>query len=259
MATITLLGTSQNKASSDPFNPTGGLVTLSAGDALIVCLSYDYGGTVVSVKWNNISLTKDIEGSNTGGVVCSIWSLPNVASGASQNILVDWGTIPAAMAGAAYQIVGLVSGAAIDKSASAIGTGTSGTAGPTATLTQADEVIIGCVGGEDGGDAGDLVGVWTAGAGNVSGNEQKIGTTGGGDASNVNVYSAAEIVAATTAQTAKVTGLDNIDWPARLAREQVAGGTTHNMGAAPAGVATATATLTSADKMLPTASALSTS
>jgi hypothetical protein len=104
----------------------------------------------------------------------------------------------------------------VDKIASATGTGTSPSSGATSTLSDSEELVIGAIGTEDSGDVGDLKGVWTTGTGNVSGNEQAVGTTGGGDASNVNIYSAAEAVNITNAQTATVTGTDNIDWAALI-------------------------------------------
>lgn len=105
----------------------------------------------------------------------------------------------------------------LDKSATATGTSTAPSSGATEALSQADELIVGAISAEDSGDAADLKGVWTTGAGNVSGNEQKVGTTGGGDASNISVYAAAEVVSSTAAQTAAVTGCDSIDWAAVIA------------------------------------------
>lgn len=210
----TALGTAQNKSSADPWTALSS-VTLATGDALIVVLAYDAGAGSPAVTWNSISLPVDVERLNSGNVRTQIRSLLNV-TGATADIVVDWLiTPPVAMTLAAYKESGLETSGALDKTATGTGSGTAASAGPTATLAQPDELIIGGIGVED--EIDDQTGAWTTGAGNVSGNEQATGTNGAGDASNISIYTAAEVVAATTAQTAEVTGMDSIDWAACIA------------------------------------------
>ena len=117
----------------------------------------------------------------------------------------------------------------VDKSASSSGTSTTPSSGATATLSQADEAVFGLIATE--GPVTDTAGTWTTGASNVSGNENRDGSIGNGAASNVTVSGAAEIVSATTAQTAAKTGITSRDWAAliisfKLAAEQAGAGLT---------------------------------
>jgi len=75
-------------------------------------------------------------------------------------------------------------------------------------------LFLATVGAEDSGDAGDLKGTWlTTDSRYIYGNEQKIGTTGGGDAANVSIYTAAKLFIPNTAfYKGEVTGTDSIDW-----------------------------------------------
>jgi len=102
----------------------------------------------------------------------------------------------------------------LDKTASATGTSGSPSSGATATLTQADELVIGAIGMEH--KLTESTGSWTTGTGNVSGNEQSDGTSSNGSAANQVIRSAAEVVSATTAQTAAITGEDSADWAALI-------------------------------------------
>ena len=226
---ITLLGTNAGKGSSATVNLTDGITD---GDLFIVCYS---GDTAASTSNGNHSVRAtaaifnnsiiDAAANNAGNVVAQIHrivvSTTKAWDGTYPYVHFNSQGVGEAVSITVYKVTGLAT-TPFDKSSSGTGTGTAASSGSTALLSQADEVVIGCVGGEDGGDAGDLVGVWTINDPYVHGNEQKIGTTGGGDASNVNVYSAAKIVSTTGGKVAQVTGMDNIDWAACIATYKIA-------------------------------------
>jgi len=101
-----------------------------------------------------------------------------------------------------------------DKQKTATGTGTTPSSGATPTLSQATELGLALIGLE--GPTGDAAGTWDTGANNISGNEQRVGTTGGSQTSNVIMTSAVEVLAATTAQTGSKTGVGSRDWVAHV-------------------------------------------
>ena len=214
--TVTTLGTAQNKASADPWTPFSS-VALATGDFLVLVVACDdVSGYAHSFTWNGIALTQDVAVVNVGNVLVYILSL-YVSSGATGNVVVDWNNsgIPTAMTASLVKATDIASSSPFDKTAQSTGANTEPTSTATATLTQADELGIGAVGTE--GPDGDTAGTWTTGAGNVSGNEQRLGTTGGGAASNITVSSAAEVLSATTAQTAAKTSITSRDWEAAVA------------------------------------------
>jgi hypothetical protein len=217
---VTTKGTAQTKSAGSIEVAT----TFSAGDAVFVCLAGDTAASSVSLRKSDDSVVRtkaggfhDILANNAGNVVTSIWSFLNLTSAEAADIakVVVVENSGEAYTMAVYGASGIATSSALDKSAIDTGSSTAPNSGATATLSQADELIIGACGVED--EIDDASGTWTTGAGNVSGNEQGDGTNGGGDASNVYIYAAAEVVAATTAQTAEVTGTDSIDWAAAVA------------------------------------------
>lgn len=228
---ITSLGTLQKKATNWRETLALASLTWSAGDLIVVCISSDLPLTFDGPTWpcrvNDGSFHDMVEDeaiNNSGNVSLQILSYPNVAARSGNGYISIYNENDSdaqqAIVFAVYAISGIVTSSPLDKSASATGSGTTGNSGATATLSQADEAIIGAVAGED--EVDDMTGTWTTGAGNVSGNEQAEGTNGAGDASNVNLYTAAEVVSATTAQTAEVTGMDSIDWAAAIATYKAA-------------------------------------
>ena len=225
-AVVTPLGTFTDKSSTNPLTLISSL-TLVEGDALIVLVANDptaydaisYG----RVYWGGTSVPSIAVSINSGQVSIRMCGLYVLAGGAdTRDLTVNWDArdVPVASAESVYKVTGLahtswISGfdtPELDKTSTATGSSTTPSSGATATLTQADELIIGCIGVED--EIDDMGGTWTTGAGYVSGNEQQTGTNGAGDASNITIYSAAEIVSATTAQTAAMTGIDDTDWAA---------------------------------------------
>jgi hypothetical protein len=202
---VTSLGTAQSK--------TGGAIlsglTFTQGD-VIVCVAASDAGWLVNLFFRaqnsgatrqQIKAAPDVTATNAGNVVTSIGYLVIDADASSYDRLACYpATNGDSIAAAFYRVTGLAA-SPIDKSATSTGTGTSPSSGATATLTQADELIIGAIGTE--GPDGDVAGSWTTGTSNVSGNEQRLGTTGGGAAGNITISSAAEVVSATTAATGR--------------------------------------------------------
>lgn len=199
---------SSNTVSSASFTPTVGnwLIAIVAGDTAIVGIGPATGNFTVT-------FAKNVEADNAGNVVTQIWSGKVTAVIGASVVRANNGNADAKTL-SVYEISGL-DDTPFDKSASDTGSSTTPSSGATDTLSQADEIAIGAVGVED--EVDDMSGTWVTGAGNVSGNEQGTGTNGGGDASNVYIESAAEIVAATTAQTAAMTGIDSTNWGACVA------------------------------------------
>lgn len=109
-----------------------------------------------------------------------------------------------------------------DKNATATGSSGNPSSGATAALSQADELVIGAIGTEGPND--DSQGSWVTGDGYVSGNEQFAGTNSNGAAANICIATAAEIVSATTAQTAEKTGIQPRDWAACVLTLKAAAG-----------------------------------
>src|SRR5512133_3537654 len=216
--TVTSKGTAANAKNANNLQVN---CTFSAGDTVIVCVASDTGVDLASggVRLRDSLATTyrtkgaDLTGSNAGNVVINLVYFLNLTADEAANITraIVYCSGAQAIVASVYGVSGLDTSAGIDKSST--GTGTSGTpsSGATATLTQADELVIGIAGMED--NVEDIAGSWTTGASNVSGNEQQAGTTGGGGASNIVIRTAAEVVSATAA----LTGVASADWAALVA------------------------------------------
>src|SRR5207244_3372648 len=90
--------------------------------------------------------TKDADVTNTGNVRTLLFSAPVTAAivdNAGSEITVNFpATTPFAKAVKFFSVPGLVTASPADKSATATGTGDSASVGPTATTTQADELVV---------------------------------------------------------------------------------------------------------------------
>lgn len=193
--------------------------TIAVGDYCIVVAVGDTPITAAIVNnagsgGADLTLVEDVTVDNSGNAAVSIWSAKALAATAAGFATIS-NSNEDAKAIAYYKATGLDETSPFDKSATGTGSGTAASAGPTATLSQADELVIGGVAAED--EIDDQTGTWTTGAAQVDGNEQATGTNGAGDASNISIYAAAKVVAATTAMNADVTGMDSIDWAVAIA------------------------------------------
>ena len=184
---VTSKGTAQDKSAGTVVLAA----TFSVGDAVIVKYAGDSatnniqlrkaGGVVV--RQNGAAVDYDILANNAGNVVAGIMSFLNLTSQEATDIIdVAWNGSAGAKTIAVYGVSGLLTTAAKDKTVSATGASANARdSGATATLAQADELVVGCVGYE--GPDGDVAGTLTTGDNYASDNNQRLGTTGGGAAS----------------------------------------------------------------------------
>lgn len=154
----------------------------------------------------------DVEAIFNGNVVLAILSGRVKTSVGSGALLRAWDTYANAKCIAAYKVVGLLTAAWLDKTKAATGSSATPSSTATDTTTEAYELLIGGIGTE--GPDGDLPGTWN---GSVDENNQRLGTTGAGAASNITVAAATRIVSATGTYTASKTGITSRDWAAAIA------------------------------------------
>lgn len=214
MATILNFGYTNTAQSKDGSSSLTLYTSVGIGDILVIVTAGDGPVTTVS---NGLGLTfsQAVVATNSGNVVTQIWyCVATTGFGGSAGFSPIWQDTGYSRAAIGYIIRGLTS-PSFDKSSAATGNGTSPSSGATGTLTSNDSVVVGAVGTE--GPDGDAAGTWTTGSGNVSGNEVRIGTTGAGDAGNITISAAIEVLSTTTAQTAEKTGTTSRDWAAAVA------------------------------------------
>ena len=212
---VTSLGTGTDKTGSTFNVPVSGI---SAGDVLIVVAACDAGIDISTTKFeyfydgsnSEFFDAIDVEIVNLDNVVTAIVRL-HAVNASSGSPYVRWRkTVSTAGAMAIYKVTGLADNP-FDKSNSGTGSGTDANTGATGVLSQADEIVFAASGVED--ELDDPHGTWSG----VTGNEQFAATNGGGDSSNIQVHSVAEIVAATTSKTGIDAGHDSTDWAACIA------------------------------------------
>ena len=167
-----------------------------------------YGGTIQAL-WGDGGYVGC--GGSTTETIRKYIKIGNGSAAGSGVITVSYSSMTA-KAIAYYRATGLAA-SPFDKSATATGSGDAPSSGATDTLTQADELGIGVIGMEEGLDE---AGTWTTGAGYVSGNAL-IACADGGGAKSSTVMAVAEVLSATTAQTAAQTGTLGNDWAAAVA------------------------------------------
>ncbi len=223
--TVTVLGTAQTKGGDLYINLTGGV---SLGDVIIVAYAGDTAvssGVGLHTVWRSGSLydvsVQDVIASNTGNVITEIHRITVGGTkswdGVYPFLVFDSVGDTDAMAITAYKVTGL-NGSPLDKSNSGTGAGTDANTSATGTLSQADEVVIAASGVED--EIDDPHGTWSG----VTGNEQFDATNAGGDTSNIQVHSVAQVVSATTSKTGIDAGHDSSDWAAAIATYKMAAG-----------------------------------
>lgn len=180
-------------------------VTLNTGDTLIVGVDC-HSQTVTSVKWNNITMTRNVGPVGAGANQLSIYSLPNV-TGATGNIVATYNNSDNNVISAAA-VSGLAS-SPFDKSATATGSGTNPSAGPTATTSQASEILVGFA---ESGDGGVMGGTWN--------NSFTEGQAANGN--QVTYDDGYNIVSSTGTYTASKTGITSAGWTAAIATYKAA-------------------------------------
>lgn len=234
--TVVLGGTGNNKGTASSITSGTALTRttqIAVDDYIITVVAADtasgLGAYVRIAGTNNVDLTinEAVTATNSGNVVTRIGyaKITSMPTGTGTVTLSIQNAQTADAKSATFYVVrGQNLTSSFDTSSAGTGSGTSPSSGASGTLAQADELVIGGVGIED--NVEDIAGSWTTGSSNVSGNEQQAGTSGGGGASNIVVRSAAEIVSATTAQTAAITSIASADWAAAVATFKAAAAAT---------------------------------
>lgn len=228
---VTVEGAVAEKDVAESTYMTDLAATFSAGDAVFVITASETVYDIIelaksdnSVVRSKTAAERDLVILNTQNVEGACFSFLNLTSQEATDIAkvrLKNSIVENTIAFAVYSASGIAISSAFDKSATATGSGTTAGAGPTATLSQADELGIGIIGMEEQTDE---KGTWTTGASYVEGNEQEAGTTGQGGASNISVFTVAEVLSATTAQNVEQTSTGGNDWAAGIATYKGAGG-----------------------------------
>jgi hypothetical protein len=186
-------------------------VTLNTNDALLLCISSL--NAVTSVTWNGAPLALDATAGSTPLVY--IYSLSGATAGTG-NLVINGTT--GAKAVTAMTVKNLATSSQLDKQA-AQGpiTSTTPSSGATATTTQNNELLFGCV--ATNGPVENAEGYWGDPFKNYG---LRDGTTGAGAASNVTASSHWLVVSATGAYAASKTGITSRPWSAAIATYKAA-------------------------------------
>jgi len=189
--------------------------SVAAGDDIIIAYATDPN--------QNLSFTLSDSAGNTynqaavsinsGQLRAYIFAAYNVnALPSGSTITIDSGVAVTAKAAVASVFRGLAEIGVLDKTSTGENDASdTASSGATPVTTQADELLIGAVGTE--GPQGDSAGTW----GNSFTPGPRIGTTGGGDDSNITVSMGYRIVSATGAYTASKTEMTARDHASAIA------------------------------------------
>ncbi len=207
IASVAAIGTNTSKAADTSLAITVGAAGVAAGNSVIVAFAMDSATGTVSVadtQGNAYNLDADVN--FTANVRTLIFSAHNITALVNTNtITVTYPSVTAkAVSAASFSGLALIS--TKDTSATATGSSTAPSAGPTAATEIANELVIGAIGVE--GDTGDT---FTVGTGYSNTNFTRAGTTGAGFASNITINPEYKTVSATGTQTAGATST-NRDW-----------------------------------------------
>lgn len=196
----------KNKTSNPDATASCTLNGVGAGNAIILlALSFTTG---YSVTDTNGTPVEDV--SKSGGIASyrvSIWSVLNANAGTHTFDLASGSTNSAIHA---WEISGLATSSAFDKSSTDTGSGGTASSGSTATTSQADELIIGCVHAANT--------TFSAGSGYSDFQESTESTFFQSFASE------AKIVAATSTYQADFPYAGSPNWSAAVATYKIAGG-----------------------------------
>lgn len=203
----TALGTFVNSNASSAV-ATIASITLSTGDLLVVGAE-QHSQLNSTVTWGSESLAAS-EATNK-----MMW-YKIITTGGTQTITVTAaGNSKSACWATGYS--GIASSTPLDKDAFATGNSTTADSGTTATISQGDEVLVGCVGQD--GFAAVPGGTWA----NSFNAGQTTNTTGGSGSSNSGISEGYLIVSATQTAQAKKTSLTNSGvWYAEVATYKMA-------------------------------------
>ncbi len=219
--TRTASGGASSKTSSTTLTQ---FITAAAGSSLVVTSAVQDGTIGVSaVAWNGATFTSQ-NGFSGSGITCDIWVANNVPAGTNVLMTVTYTAAVVAKAFAVSEISGWPSGSAVvDRNllptpGGAGGTSVNADSGLTATTTDANEYLAGNV--SVNGPTGDGAPTWL----NSFSAGQRLGTTGGGAASNCTVNEGFRIVSATAQYKAAATLATSRNWAASIVTLKDSGG-----------------------------------
>jgi hypothetical protein len=178
-------------------------------------LRYSHNGT------NFTDFTEDVRASNFGNVITYIYRISSPTASDDAAFIQFDPISSGALAIAAFKVSGLAA-SPFDVSASTTGTGTNPQTGTTSTTSQASELLVGAIGTE--GPDGDAAGNWvtlTAG--------QRLGTTGGGGASNVTISEGFLVVSAVDSYSGTKNSITSRDWAGAIATYKAKSGAPRRM------------------------------
>jgi hypothetical protein len=144
--TISVVQSTKNaSANSGTLTLTLGSAT-TAGNCLVVCISEEVGttsGIKIGGAADNFAKAISILGSSS--TEAEIWTDQNCVGGQT-SVVITLTSSSSATAAVVYEVSGLLSTLAVDKTStnSSVSTGTSWTSNATATTTQANEIYFGC-------------------------------------------------------------------------------------------------------------------
>lgn len=206
--TRTAKGTAQSKAANTTLTISS--VSLTAGDLLVVGLGYETDFALNSVQWGSRSMKLVTNSAATQGDTRVRLYRAKVRDTATRDIVATWAGNMSARC--------MFATAVTEASILDVGNTATFTAGTTApntgtavTSTVADTISIAAF--VSGGPSGDTAG--TAGDGHTLG--QRVGTTGGGAATNVTIQETFEILSATGNVRSSMTGATGRIWACSVA------------------------------------------
>lgn len=206
--TRTAKGTAQSKAATTSLTISS--VALTAGDFLLVGIGYETDFALDSVKWGSRSMKLVASSAATQGDTRVRLYRVRVRDTASRDIVATWA---GNMSARCMFATAITEASVLDVGSTAVfaaGT-TAPNTGTAVTTTTADTIAIAAF--VSGGPSGDTAG--TAGDGHTLG--QRVGTTGGGAATNVTIQETFEILAATGDCRSSLSGATGRIWACSIA------------------------------------------
>ncbi len=207
------LGSVTSKSSATALEITT-LLEVSTGNDIFIGLGTDPNSSLqvtVTDTAGNAYQQVELE-INSGQIRTYLFAAYDVNSMAiGSKITISMSVAVTSHAAVAALFDGLADGNPLDQLASNNQANTSTpSSGPSATTTQADELLIGIVGTE--GPIGDNAGIWD----NAFLDGPRAGTSGGTDDTNITIALGYQIVSASNSYTASKTGITSRDWAAIL-------------------------------------------
>lgn len=201
--TRTAKGTAQSKANSTTLTISS--VSLNAGDLLVVGLGYEADAALNSVAWGARELVRVRDSGTEQGDTRVRMFRAKVRDTATRDIVATWAGNMSARAMFASSFTEVAAKDVLSTASFASGT-TAPNTGAAVSSTIPDSVSVAAF--VSGGPSSDSPG--TVGDGHTAG--QRVGTTGGGAASNVTIQETYEILSATGDVRSSISGATGRIW-----------------------------------------------